>query len=124
MIDVVVLFFLFGVVAGLARSELKLPGALYETLTVFLLLVIGLKGGEGLAMQPLAPLLHGIIVDQSNRRKGMARAVSTSLLETAYRAGARRAWLQVEVANTAAISLYASLGFSPAWSYHHLVRPM
>lgn len=57
MIDVVALFFLFGVVAGLARSELKLPGALYETLTVFLLLVIGLKGGEGLAMQPLAPLL-------------------------------------------------------------------
>lgn len=68
--------------------------------------------------------LHGIIVDQSNRRNGIARAVSTSLLETAFRAGARRAWLQVEVANTAAISLYASLGFSTAWSYHHLVRSM
>lgn len=57
MMDVVVLFFVFGLAAGLARSELKLPGALYETLTVFLLLAIGLKGGEGLSREPLGPLL-------------------------------------------------------------------
>ncbi len=57
MIDVVVLFFLFGLAAGLARSELRLPAALYETLTVLLLLAIGLKGGEGLAKQALGPLL-------------------------------------------------------------------
>ncbi len=56
MIDVVVLFFLFGLAAGLARSELKLPAALYDSLSVFLLLAIGLKGGEGLAKQALAPL--------------------------------------------------------------------
>ena len=57
MIDVIVLFFLFGLVAGLVRSELKLPTALYESLSVFLLLTIGLKGGEGLAQQALGPLL-------------------------------------------------------------------
>ena len=57
MIDVVVLFFLFGLAAGLARSELKLPAALYDSLSVFLLLTIGLKGGEGLAEQALDPLL-------------------------------------------------------------------
>lgn len=57
MIDVVVLFFLFGLAAGLARSELKLPAALYDSLSVFLLLTIGLKGGEGLAQQALGPLL-------------------------------------------------------------------
>ncbi len=57
MIDVVVLFFLFGLAAGLARSELKLPATLYEALSVFLLLAIGLKGGEGLAKQALGPLL-------------------------------------------------------------------
>lgn len=55
--DVVVLFFLFGLAAGLARSELKLPSALYDSLSVFLLLAIGLKGGQGLAQQALAPLL-------------------------------------------------------------------
>ncbi|PKO84375.1 MAG: sodium-dependent bicarbonate transport family permease [Betaproteobacteria bacterium HGW-Betaproteobacteria-11] len=59
-IDPVILFFLFGLAAGLARSELKLPGSLYDSLTVFLLLAIGLKGGQGLAMQPLLPLLPQI----------------------------------------------------------------
>lgn len=57
MIDVVILFFIFGLAAGLLRSELKLPAALYDTLTLVLLLTIGLKGGEGLSKQALAPLL-------------------------------------------------------------------
>ena len=57
MIDVVILFFLLGLAAGLARSDLKLPPALYETLSIFLLLTIGIKGGEGLAQQALGPLL-------------------------------------------------------------------
>ena len=57
MIDVVLLFFILGLAAGLLRSELRLPAALYETLSLVLLLAIGLKGGEGLAKQALAPLL-------------------------------------------------------------------
>lgn len=57
MIDVVVLFFMLGLAAGLLRSELKLPAALYDSLTLVLLLTIGLKGGEGLAKQALGPLL-------------------------------------------------------------------
>lgn len=57
MIDVVILFFLLGLVAGIARSDLKLPAALYDSLSVVLLLAIGLKGGEGLAQQPIGPLL-------------------------------------------------------------------
>lgn len=57
MIDVVVLFFIFGLTAGLLRSDLKLPAALYESLSLVLLLTIGLKGGEGLAQQALSPLL-------------------------------------------------------------------
>ncbi|MFC7419289.1 sodium-dependent bicarbonate transport family permease [Iodobacter arcticus] len=61
MIDAVVLFFLFGLAAGLLRSELKLPVALYESLSVFLLVAIGLKGGQGLASQPLAPLLPQLL---------------------------------------------------------------
>jgi hypothetical protein len=59
-LDPVILFFLFGLAAGLLRSELKLPGALYESLSVFLLLAIGLKGGQGLATQALAPLVPQI----------------------------------------------------------------
>jgi hypothetical protein len=56
MIDVVVFFFLLGVFARLARSDLRLPEALYETLSIYLLLAIGLKGGIELSKQPLAAL--------------------------------------------------------------------
>ena len=52
--DPVVLFFLLGVIAKLAKSDLRLPEALYETLSIFLLLAIGLKGGVELARVPFA----------------------------------------------------------------------
>ena len=60
-IDPVILFFLFGLVAGLLRSELKLPSTLYDSLSIFLLLAIGLKGGQGLATEPLGPLLPQLL---------------------------------------------------------------
>ncbi|MEX1167887.1 MAG: sodium-dependent bicarbonate transport family permease, partial [Hydrogenophaga sp.] len=60
-LDPVILFFLFGLVAGLLRSELKLPSALYDSLTIFLLLAIGLKGGQGLTTQPLGPLIPQLV---------------------------------------------------------------
>lgn len=62
MLDVVVLFFLLGLLAGLARSELKLPPALYDSLSLVLLLAIGLKGGEGLAKHPLLSLVPQLAV--------------------------------------------------------------
>ncbi len=52
--DPVVLFFLLGVIARLLKSDLKLPDALYETLSIYLLLAIGLKGGVELAKHPVA----------------------------------------------------------------------
>ena len=58
----VILFFLLGLLAGLARSDLKIPAVLYESLSIFLLLAIGLKGGVELARQPLAELLLPALV--------------------------------------------------------------
>ena len=55
--DPVILFFLLGLVAGLARSELRLPPAIYDLLSILLLLTIGLKGGVELAQQPVARIL-------------------------------------------------------------------
>jgi uncharacterized protein len=52
--DPVVLFFLLGIIARLLKSDLKLPDALYETLSIYLLLAIGLKGGVELAKHPVA----------------------------------------------------------------------
>lgn len=57
MLDVVVLFFLLGVLARLVKSDLRLPEALYETLSIYLLLAIGLKGGVELSKQPMLDLL-------------------------------------------------------------------
>lgn len=61
-IDPVVLFFLLGLGAGLARAELKLPTAIYEFVSMILLLSIGLKGGMQLAVQPLGSLLPDVMV--------------------------------------------------------------
>jgi uncharacterized protein len=57
LLDAVVLFFLLGLVAGLLRAELRLPPAIYEFLSVLLLLAIGLKGGVELYNQSLVALL-------------------------------------------------------------------
>lgn len=59
--DPIVLFFLLGLAAGLARSDLRLPGAIYEFLSVVLLLAIGMKGGVELAQQSLGALLPQMI---------------------------------------------------------------
>ena len=60
-IDVVVLFFLLGVFARVVGSDLRLPEALYETLSIYLLLAIGLKGGLELSRQPLAALAPEVL---------------------------------------------------------------
>jgi hypothetical protein len=61
MIDVVVLFFLLGVFARLVGSDLRLPEALYETLSIYLLLAIGLKGGIELSRQPIGLLAPQVL---------------------------------------------------------------
>ena len=62
-IEPVVLFFVLGVAAGLLRSDLKIPGAIYEALSIFILLAIGLKGGVELAKYPLSSLIgQGLII--------------------------------------------------------------
>jgi hypothetical protein len=60
-LDVVVFFFLLGVFARLVKSDLRLPEALYETLSIYLLLAIGLKGGIELSKQPLLALLPQVL---------------------------------------------------------------
>lgn len=48
MPDIVIAFFALGLVAGLIKSDLKVPQALYETLSILLMLTLGLKGGMAL----------------------------------------------------------------------------
>ncbi|MFQ3197971.1 MAG: hypothetical protein ACJAUL_000977 [Paraglaciecola sp.] len=48
MPDIVVMFFLLGLIAGVVRSDLKVPKAAYDTMSLLLMLTIGLKGGMAL----------------------------------------------------------------------------
>lgn len=48
MPDIVVMFFVLGVVAGVVRSDLSIPKAAYDIVSLLLMLTIGLKGGMAL----------------------------------------------------------------------------
>ena len=61
----VVLFFLLGILAGLARSDLAIPEAIAKGLSLYLMAAIGLKGGvavaqSGLSVDMLVVLAAGI----------------------------------------------------------------
>lgn len=53
----VVLFFVFGVLAGVIKSDLKIPEALYKSLSLFLLIAIGFKGGVSMAKYEIMEVL-------------------------------------------------------------------
>ena len=52
-LDPAILFFVFGVFAGLVRSNLEIPAALSRFLSLYLLMALGLKGGFALAKSGL-----------------------------------------------------------------------
>ncbi len=56
-------------------------------------------------------------VEPGQRRQGWARRLTRALVGWAVRAGAERAFLQVEETNTAARQLYEGLGFRTAHKY-------
>jgi uncharacterized protein len=56
LLSPMVLAFALGVVATVVRSDLRFPDALYTTLSIYLLLAIGLKGGVALATTPFTLL--------------------------------------------------------------------
>jgi len=54
LLSPIILAFALGVIASLIRSDLKLPESIYNALSIYLLLAIGLKGGVELNRTPLA----------------------------------------------------------------------
>lgn len=53
LLDPAILFFVFGVSAGLLRSKLEIPPAISRFLSLYLLMALGLKGGFALAKSGL-----------------------------------------------------------------------
>ncbi len=56
-LDPVILFFLLGLGAGILKADLRLPAAVYELLSVLLLLSIGMKGGMAMSGVPASELV-------------------------------------------------------------------
>jgi uncharacterized protein len=48
MPDIVIAFFTLGLLAGLLKSDLKVPQSVYQILSILLMLILGLKGGMAL----------------------------------------------------------------------------
>ncbi|MCU0432353.1 MAG: sodium-dependent bicarbonate transport family permease [Bacteroidia bacterium] len=57
LLDPVVLFFMLGVFAGLIKSDLRIPQSFHNTLSIYLLLSIGIKGGIELYKNASSDLL-------------------------------------------------------------------
>lgn len=61
-----VMAFALGIVAARLKSDLKFPDSLYTSLTIYLMIAIGVKGGYKLSITPLAdvliPALAAIII--------------------------------------------------------------
>ncbi len=53
LIDPAILFFVFGVFAGLIKSNLEIPAPISRFLSLYLLMALGLKGGFALAQSGL-----------------------------------------------------------------------
>lgn len=57
------------------------------------------------------------------RRRGLGRRIMAALLDWCGENGANQAYLQVEAANSAACSLYESLGFTDLYRYSYWTLP-
>ena len=66
--------------------------------------------------------LFAVEVTPTHRGRGLGRAISVGALRWAAQRGARRAYLQVAVGNTAAVALYQTMGFTIHHDYAHYVR--
>jgi uncharacterized protein len=62
LISPVVLCFVLGIVARWVKSDLALPEPIYQGISIYLLLAIGLKGGSALAITPVADLWRPALV--------------------------------------------------------------
>jgi GNAT superfamily N-acetyltransferase len=62
--------------------------------------------------------VHGLRVEEPERRLGLGRRLLAGLLEAGAEVGARTVWLEVDRCNTPAWMLYAGLGLRE----HHLCR--
>jgi hypothetical protein len=62
LLSPVVLAFVLGILARLIRSDLEIPSAIYQGLSIYLLFAIGLKGGVALSKTPASELVGPVLL--------------------------------------------------------------
>ena len=62
LISPVVLCFVLGIVARWIKSDLAVPEPIYQGLSIYLLLAIGLKGGSALAVTPYSEIFLPAVI--------------------------------------------------------------
>jgi GNAT superfamily N-acetyltransferase len=63
-----------------------------------------------------------IVTDPAHRRQGLGSQLMRYLMQWASQRGATHAYLQVVAGNTAALNMYASLGFREIYPYWYRVK--
>jgi ribosomal protein S18 acetylase RimI-like enzyme len=116
-----------GELRGSAAGHVEAHAARLRSVALSSRQVLVREGGKvlaaGLAIaEDEAVGLFDIVVDPGQRRRGLARAVVSTLLSQAIGDGARTAYLQVDEGNVAARALYARFGFSTAYHYWYRAR--
>lgn len=86
------------------------------------------SGGEAIAVGRLSIAegwagITAVEVDPAHRRRGLGSALTQAICVEAATRGIRRAFLQVEIANTAAQALYQRCGFRCSHRYQYRVAP-
>lgn len=98
--------------APAALASLGAPASGPATVAVARLALVDAWGG-----------LFAVATSPDARRRGFARRLIVELAAEARDRGIPNLWLQVTAANTAALRLYAELGFAPASSYAYWAAP-
>lgn len=109
-IDPVVLFFVLGLIAGLAKSGLKIPAGFFNTISIYLLLAIGVKGGIEMAhvdfLEFIKPALGTLLL---------------GCITTLLAFGIIRKWGKMDITNAIAIAAHygsvSAVTFAVAVSY-------
>ena len=124
LLSPVVLAFALGVFARLVRSDLEYPPPLYEALSIYLLLAIGLKGGAELSATPfsrfvgpaLVTLLMGVVtpVIAYNVLRRLGRFDRNNAAALAAHYGSVSAVTFIAATTFAQSAGYAPEGFMPA----------
>jgi len=62
LVSPVVLSFVLGILARLLRSDLEIPSAIYQGMSIYLLFAIGLKGGVAISETPIGELIGPMLL--------------------------------------------------------------